>query len=236
VKRGIITVLFAALLAIASGCTNNSGTKNNDTSELESKIQEQEQTIERLRSENQELTEKVKTSEERKNPQLPDTVLNRALRVAYALKNKDMESLASYIHPEKGVRFSPYGYVNTKSDLVFTAKQIRGLLNNNTTYRWGAYDGTGEPIELTFADYYKKFVYDVDFANPHMIGNNVVVGKGNSLNNISQAYPSSVFIEFHFTGFDPQYEGMDWRSLRLVFGKSNNTWYLTGIVHDQWTS
>jgi len=234
-KRSIIIVSLSALFLFVSGCTNNGG-KNNNSGELESKIQEQEETINRLLSENKELNGKVKSLEGKKNAELPDSVLNRALRVTYALKNKDMKSLASYIHPQEGVRFSPYGYVNVQSDLVFTTKQIPGLFRNNQTYRWGAYDGTGEPIELTFADYYKKFVYDVDFANPHMIGNNVVVGKGNSLNNISQAYPDSVFVEFHFTGFDPQYEGMDWRSLRLVFEKLNETWYLVGIVHDQWTT
>jgi UDP-N-acetyl-2-amino-2-deoxyglucuronate dehydrogenase len=30
-------------------------------------------------------------------------------------------------------------------------------------------------------------------------------------------------------------EGMDWRSLRLVFEKKNDIWYLVGIIHDQWT-
>jgi (p)ppGpp synthase/HD superfamily hydrolase len=28
---------------------------------------------------------------------------------------------------------------------------------------------------------------------------------------------------------------MDWRSLRLVFEKKNDIWYLVGIIHDQWT-
>jgi hypothetical protein len=28
---------------------------------------------------------------------------------------------------------------------------------------------------------------------------------------------------------------MDWRSLRLVFMQDGGTWYLAGIIHDQWT-
>jgi hypothetical protein len=28
---------------------------------------------------------------------------------------------------------------------------------------------------------------------------------------------------------------MDWRSLRLVFEEQGGSWYLVGIVHDQWT-
>jgi hypothetical protein len=42
-------------------------------------------------------------------------------------------------------------------------------------------------------------------------------------------------VEYHFSGFDKKFEGMDWASLKLVFENSNNEWYLVGIVHDQWT-
>ena len=63
----------------------------------------------------------------------------------------------------------------------------------------------------------------------------LLIGKGNTLNNIAQVYPNGEFVEFHFTGFDTQYEGMDWTSLRLVFEENNGTWFLIGIVHDQWT-
>jgi hypothetical protein len=42
-------------------------------------------------------------------------------------------------------------------------------------------------------------------------------------------------MEYHFSGFEAQYEGMDWESLRLVFIQEDSTWYLVGIVHDEWT-
>jgi len=42
-------------------------------------------------------------------------------------------------------------------------------------------------------------------------------------------------VEYHFPGIDPQYGGLDWRSLRLVFQQSGGEWYLVGIIHDQWT-
>ena len=40
---------------------------------------------------------------------------------------------------------------------------------------------TGDPIKLTFKEYYKKFIYDVDFVNAKIIGNNHVIGAGNAL-------------------------------------------------------
>ncbi len=165
----------------------------------------------------------------------PNSVLCTAMAVAETLQAEDMEALSLFVHPNKGVRFTPYSYVSLQDDLVFTSQQTSLLLQNNQLYNWGYFDGTGDPIQLTFGDYYGMFVYDVDFANPHMIGNNVEIGTGNSINNIAQAYPNGVFIEFHFTGFDPQYIGLDWKSLRLVFEELNGEWYLVGIVHNQWT-
>ena len=100
---------------------------------------------------------------------------------------------------------------------------------------WGHYDGSGEPIELNFNDYYERFIYDADFANPQVIGNDVAVSYGNAIDNTKEIYPNSHFIELHFKGLDPKYEGMDWRSLKLVFEQEDGKWYLVAIVHGEWT-
>ncbi|NLE25228.1 MAG: hypothetical protein GX625_07790, partial [Clostridiaceae bacterium] len=81
----------------------------------------------------------------------------------------------------------------------------------------------------------KIFIYDVDFASAEKIGYNEILGHGNTLENSAEVYKDSMVVEYHFPGLDPQYEGMDWRSLRIVFEKHNDTWYLVGIIHDQWT-
>jgi hypothetical protein len=88
---------------------------------------------------------------------------------------------------------------------------------------------------LTFAEYFERFIYSADFANPEQIGYNKVLQEGNSINNIPEYYPQAEFVEYHFSGFDPQYEGMDWQSLRLVFEKVDGRYYLVGIVHAEWT-
>ncbi|HZK72022.1 MAG TPA: hypothetical protein VFD03_10990, partial [Clostridia bacterium] len=163
------------------------------------------------------------------------SVLQNALDVVGLLKSQDMSGLVAYIHPEKGARFTPYGNVDTVNNQLLLASQVSVLLSDTQTYLWGYYDGSGEPIQLSFSDYYDQFIYDVDFANPNLIGNNVLIGKGNTQINITEAYPDAVFVEFHFTGFDPQYDGIDWESLRLVFEEVDDIWYLSGIIHDQWT-
>jgi hypothetical protein len=165
-----------------------------------------------------------------------DLLLIKANDVLLALKNRDMQKLSSFVHPTRGVRFSPYASVDLKKDLVFSTQKISNLLHDKQSYHWGAFDGSGEPIQLSFEEYYKKFIYDADFINAVTIANNYRAGNGNSIDNIKQAYPNAVFIEYHFPGFDKQYSGIDWKSLRLVFEKKNDIWYLIGIVHDQWTT
>jgi len=166
-----------------------------------------------------------------------EQVAARASEAIMALKDGDLDALSSLVHPDRGMRFSPYATVQAGDggDLVFSADELQSLMADPTVYYWGIYDGSGMPIELTFRQYYEEFVYDVDFARPDVVGFNERVGQGNSIDNIASAYPGGVMVEYHFEGFDPEYAGMDWRSLRLVFEEEDGIWYLVGIVHDQWT-
>jgi len=169
------------------------------------------------------------------NSPASNNIISVAMDVMELIKAKDMNTLSQYVHPTSGVRFTPYFFVDAQTDQVFTPSQAAGLMQDTQVITWGVYDGSGEPINLKFSDYYDKFIYDKDFVNPEIIGNNVAVGSGNMIDNVAEIYPNGHFIEFHFSQFDPQYEGIDWESLRLVFEQHNNTWYLVGVIHGQWT-
>lgn len=184
--------------------------------------------------ENSDLNEKGEVLQADTEEYIKKIINDKANEVLKAIRDYDLEKLSKAVHPDKGVRFTPYAYVSNE-DLLFSAEEIRKIGKNNTEYVWGSYDGSGEPIKLTFEDYYKSFIYDEDFINAKEIGYNKRLGQGNSLDNSSEFYKNSIVVEYHFPEIDPQYEGMDWRSLRLVFEKMNNTWYLVGIIHDQWT-
>jgi hypothetical protein len=234
-KVSLIAISILVLALIVSGCAQDA----NPADELKAKdnaIAALEKEKKVLEDKISELEGKIAELEEAKNaPDSQNSMISTALDVVHLLNDKDMTGISTYVHPTKGVRFSPYGNVDVSSDQVFTAEQLEGLMTDAQVYTWGSYDGSGEPINLNFTDYFEEFVYDEDYENPHMIGNNVVIGHGNSLINIDSTYPDGVFAEFHFTGFDPQYEGIDWSSLRLVFEEQDGTWYLVGIIHDQWT-
>jgi hypothetical protein len=158
----------------------------------------------------------------------------RASQVIHALSSQDMDALAEHVHPARGLRFSAYSYVSDE-DLLFGPEKIRGLFDDPGVYNWGRFDGTGDPIQMTFAEYFGRFVYDVDFARPEKIGFNQFIGSGNTINNLPEFYPEAEFVEYHFSGFDPQYGGMDWRSLRLAFEQVEGEWYLVVVIHDEWT-
>jgi hypothetical protein len=68
--------------------------------------------------------------------------------VAEILKDKDMAALSLHVHPNKGLRFTPYSYVDLQGDLVFTSQQITTLLQSSQIHNWGSFDGTGDPYTV----------------------------------------------------------------------------------------
>ena len=155
-------------------------------------------------------------------------VLATAKKTIVVLKNKDMKTLASLAHPSKGIRFSAFAYINKDEDLVFKSNQIIDLMKNKKVYVWGTMDESEQPIEMTFGEYYKKFLYDYDFAKPSRISYNRKNNNGIMINNIAEVYPKGIEVEFFINGTDDRMYG----SLRLVFEKLNGKYFLVGIVRD----
>ena len=171
---------------------------------------------------------------ERRSPEELVGALSDAAVVA--LRDRDFLALSRLVHPVSGVRFSPYGFVDVSSDKLLTADELAAVQNDESRYSWGSYDGSGEPISMTFGEYYERFVYDADYKSAEQTSVNGRLGVGNSINNAAEIYPGCITVEYHFSGFDPALQGLDWRSLRLVFSRHVDEWYLVGIVHDEWTT
>ncbi len=155
-------------------------------------------------------------------------------RILAALKEKQYRKIAAFIHPDQCLRFTPYPTL-TDRDLTFCKDALIAAVDENRTYEWGAYDGTGDPIQLPFQEYHQRFIYDLDYFHADIVGYNMKISSGNAINNIFEIYPNAEFIEYHFPQTDSEYAGLDWRSLTLVFIEIDQSWYLAALVHGEWT-
>jgi hypothetical protein len=182
-------------------------------------------------------TEKPTKPTKEPEPAKP-TEREAAQAVLDALQKDDLAKAAEWVQPEKGVRYSPYAFVDVENDVVVEKEALSGLMSDAAMKVWGTHAGSGEPIEMTYADYHKQYVIDADFGKDAEVAVNERLGEGTTTSNLNDVYPSAnhVFVEYHIDGIDPKLEGMDWRSLRLVFAKAESgQLFLVGIVHDQWT-
>ncbi|MGE8511295.1 MAG: hypothetical protein ACN6N7_01245 [Chryseobacterium culicis] len=153
--------------------------------------------------------------------------------VLKALKAKDYTTFASLIHPEKGIRFSMYAFVDTKGDKHFSKADFEKYQPTKTLFTWGAHDGSGDPYKATINEYLGKWVFSKDFtASQYSL--NKFIGGGNSLNNLQEIYPKDDFTENYIKGTE-KYGEMDWKTVRFVFEEFQGKYYLIAVVNDQWT-
>ena len=160
-------------------------------------------------------------------------LLLQAEAVVRALASRDWEALAAQSHPQ-GVRFSPYAFIDSSQALVLSPQEIRRLGTDEEIKTWGRYTDTGTPIYLRFDGYYARFLYDRPFARGVQGPPNTVLRSGNQINNLRRVYPgeANAFVEYHVPGTAAR-DGLDWSSLRLVFERREQAWYLVALVHDE---
>lgn len=182
-----------------------------------------------------------KNNRKSSNNELTDEIYINSLsglehQVITALKNRDMTKLASLVHPEKKVRFSPYAYVDTRSDLIFTPEKIKNFFKDSKEYVWGYYDHNGMPIRMNPTEYYDNYIFDCDYSTADEINYNATIGRSLTVSNIFEVYPRSIVVEFGKGQPGSTAENGDWKSIILVFEKKEDEgkWYLIGLLHDQW--
>ena len=163
-----------------------------------------------------------------------DSIKATGRQVLTFLKQRNYPELVKYFSV-KGVRFVPYGFIDTTSSKLLTSEDFLKAIDKKWILSWGSYDGTGDPIKLTVTTYVKNFVYNADYLNAEATAFDAVMKQGSSINNIKDIYPNHHYLDYHFSGFDQKFAGMDWTSLRLVFEHQDGQYFLVAIIHDQWT-
>jgi hypothetical protein len=157
-----------------------------------------------------------------------------ASAVLDAFARSDWDTLAD-LSSESGVRFTPHTHVDVETDQTLTQSDIRGFDTDQTQRTWGSAEGSGEPIVMTNDEYLARYVWDHDYRTAPDVRWNATQDRGNVIDNVQEVYPGASVVEYHFSGFDEQYGGMDWRSLRLVLAQNDDgEWTLYGVIHDEW--
>lgn len=169
----------------------------------------------------------------------PKELISIAQQTLLEIKNKDFKKLSSKIHPQKGIRFEPY-FEQQFVGIHFSINQFKKVYAGHQKYLWGHYDGSGNPIRMSFSNYYKKFIYSKNYAAitptyiktkspelqlPHNFD-------GNDSDWATQ-YPNGIVVHYYYKSTDPLND-MNWSALGLVFENYNNKWYLVAILRDVW--
>jgi len=137
--------------------------------------------------------------------------------VIQALMAGDYLTLAQYVHPAKGVRFSPYAAYVSSQDMFFSAQEVRRFSTDKRQYIWGKYYGSDLPIDLTAVKYFKDFVQDRNFAQASNIKYFRIA---NSAKGLGRFFKGGIAVDFNLSG----------SSLKLVFEKEDGQYFLTGVL------
>ncbi len=163
-------------------------------------------------------------------------VIITANAVLDAFTQQDGKWLAALAHPQKGVRFSPSAHVDLEVDRIFSRNQIEHFWADRSIYLWGYADGSGDPIMLAPAQYCREYILIRDFRDASLVNINDDQASGNTINNVAAVYPAATRVEYYIKpSTRNSVEQLDWMALRLVFEQVDGSWFLVGVILDQWS-
>ena len=159
-------------------------------------------------------------------------------QVVRALQNNETRVVARFVQAQRGLKISPYIFVASTARRWLPA-QIARLAKDGRKYFWGRADGSGDPIQLGWNHFRRRFLVPVDFSRAAQIGFNRFPTRGNTHNNLRGAFPAEtfpgvIFVEYYRPASSKSRS--DWYSLWLVWQSLGNRWFLTGLAADGWTT
>jgi hypothetical protein len=157
----------------------------------------------------------------------------QAKKVLDVFAARDYEALEKLVSPS-GLSMS----LTPNLDLTRThvaENDISYIPQDTQIYFWGYTDGKGDPINLSVSEFMEKYIYTQDYRQAPSVAVNTYLGSGNSLNTLVSDVGTRTYVAFHFSQINPEYAGMDWTTLYLVFDIVDGKYLLRGIAKDNWT-
>lgn len=157
-------------------------------------------------------------------------ISERALSVLQAIKSKDMNSLSTFVHPEKGARFSQFTSIYD-SDLVLSYEEFIDIFDDDKVYSWGMNIFTMEPINETKSRMF-TWIVEQDYTKAEAITYNAPTNKHGYPETYSKDYPKGIIVECYYEG---ENKDMDWKTRIIVFEEFQEQWYIVGFNNAFWT-
>ncbi len=158
-----------------------------------------------------------------------------AREVLGVLKARDYQKLEGLVS-EDGLSLNLYPRFDAVKNII-AKSEVSLIPKDAKVYLWGYTDGKGDPINLTRAEFLTKYIYSgtIDYSKAPDVAVDKIIGSGNSLNTIEKDVNGRTYVAFYFSGFNPEYAGMDWTTMYLIFDSVNGEYKLRGIAKDNWT-
>jgi hypothetical protein len=152
-------------------------------------------------------------------------------KILEAIAAGNFATLAKYVHPQRGLEFSPYSRnLIDLQTIRFSQAEVVKFGVDERIYTWGTFDGSGEPILMTPSDYFKEFVYDIDYIRKAKRTTTIPKQRTpGEFSGLHKYYPEELIVRYHYPG-TPDNEYIDFRDLILLFSVIEGRWYLVGVA------
>jgi outer membrane lipopolysaccharide assembly protein LptE/RlpB len=125
-KKSIFTLLLLIVFITVAACGNQTSNENEPKSEDSNQVEDE------ANKEDTSGSEEVENDEQTEEEEVKEIIMDKADEVLKLLKVKNANELANYVHPEKGVLFSPYSFID-KDAVTFDKEKVKGLFEDVET-------------------------------------------------------------------------------------------------------
>lgn len=152
------------------------------------------------------------------------------------IETKDFKTLATIVHPVKGVRVGQYTKVDFKNDLLFMNTEIGSIFTDSSTkHVWGMEPDGKTEVKLTGLEYFNRFMYEASFAEYRVSYNSPSLPEAISIKgDYQEMYSELPYADYYYAG-TKEGKYLDWQGLRLVYGEYNNKLYLEYIINSSYS-